>query len=191
MFKTKIQLIIFIFIILAIGNEIYKQISLKPISAKSTRLECHKKNVTFERVLKPLLIKDLLEGLKTNNYKTNIWADKSKHMQTKMFQYVNIKMIEKDLINKIQQNTISTNTNNIINHKNNDILIDIMIYENDKKDPSKKTKKSKLYAGYIEVTFKLNTINIYKIQTDFMNLQGKDIPQRITCIINSVMSLKD
>jgi len=75
--------------------------------------------------------------------------------------------------------------------KSADIFVDIMIYENDKKDPGKKTARSKLYAGYIEATFKVNKQITYKIQTDFMNLKGKDIPQRITCLVNSVMTLNN
>ena len=64
-----------------------------------------------------------------------------------------------------------------------------MVYENDKKDPGKKTPKSKKYAGYLTATFKIDNKKVYKIQTDFMSLQGEDIPQRISCIVKSVMTL--
>jgi hypothetical protein len=54
-----------------------------------------------------------------------------------------------------------------------------------------KSAKSKLYAGYIEAIFKVHNKVIYLIQIDFMSLKGEDIPQRISCIINSVMTLKE
>ncbi len=183
MLKNKIGLIIGILIALAIGNEIYTQVNKKPISAKSKRLECHKKGVTFEKVVKQELIKNLQQTLKSGDYKLDVWADKAKYMKSVMFEYVDVKEIDKNIKEKFNKYSSDTNT------KTNDIFVDVMIYENDKKDPGKKTKKSKLYAGYIEATFKVDKKIVYKIQIDFMNLKGADIPKRIDCIVNSVMSL--
>ena len=187
MFKDKLGLIIGIIIILIIGNEVYTQINKKPKSAKSIRLECHKKSITFEKVLKPKLIKSLHQTLKSNDYKLVVWADKAKYMKSVMFEFVDINIIKKNIQQKIKLYKLD----NIEAKKTSNILIDVMVYENDKKDPGKKTKRSKLYAGYIELTAKVDKKVVYKIQTDFMNLKGEDIPNRISCIVNSIMSIKE
>lgn len=182
--KNKIGLIIAIVIALVIGNEIYKQVTKKPNSAKSVRLACHKDSVTFEKVIKPKLVQDLLKTLKSQDYTVNAWEDKAKYMTSVMFKFVDVKEINKDIKSKIKDYKLDIEAKKI-----GDVLVDVMVYENDKKDPGKKTKRSKLYAGYLVFTFKVDNKTVYKIQTDFMNLKGEDIPNRISCVVNSVMSL--
>lgn len=186
MLKNSLKSIIFMLIVFAIGNEIYKQIVIKPVSGKSQRLNCHTKYTTFEKIVNQKLIKNLLQTLKSDDYKIVVWADKSKHMKSVMFEDVYVEVIKNDFKQKIKE----YQSTNIIAKKTNDIIIDMMVYENDKKDPNKKTEKSKLYAGYLEVTVKVDKKVVYKIQTDFMDLKGKDIPNRVSCIVNSIMSLK-
>ena len=182
--KNRISLIVFIIIFVIISNEVFKQATKKPHSAKASRLQCQKKAVTFEKVLKPKLIKILQQTLKSGDFKIIVLADKAKYMKSVMFNFVDIKKVEDDFKSKIESYDTT-----IKKEKSGDIFVDMMIYENDKKDPGKKTARSKLYAGYIEVTFKVNKKNVYKIQTDFMSLKGADISQRISCIVKSVMSL--
>ena len=79
-------------------------------------------------------------------------------------------------------------TSNIPNNKK--LIIDYYIYENDKEDKGKKGLKSKLYAGYLLFEFKLNNKLVYKIQTDYMNIDGKDIEERMDCVIKSFLSIK-
>ena len=79
-------------------------------------------------------------------------------------------------------------TSNIPNNKK--LIIDYYIYENDKEDKRKKGLKSKLYAGYLLFEFKLNNKLVYKIQTDYMNIDGKDIDERMDCVIKSFLSIK-
>ncbi len=182
--KTNIWIFIGVFISFLIANEIYTQVN-KPASGKSSRLECHKKGATFEKVVNQELIRKLKYSLHYNYFKVVVWADKAKYMESVMFDYVDVNVIKNNMINKIKQ---YSDKRSLTEDK---VVIDVMIYENDKKDPGKKTKKSKLYAGYIEVTIKVNKSIVYKIQTDFMDLEGKDIPQRITCIVKSIMTLKE
>ncbi len=187
MLKNKIIIIIGIIIIFVIGNEVYTQINKKPKSIKAKRLGCHSISTTFEKVLKPKLIKNLHQTLKSGDYKLVVWEDKAKYMNSVMFNYVDVKVINNDIKQKIKVYKID----NIVAQKTNDVLIDVMVYENDKKDPGKKTKASKLYAGYLVVAVKIDKKIVYKIQMDFMNLKGKDIPDRISCIVDSIMSLKE
>ena len=72
---------------------------------------------------------------------------------------------------------------------NKKLVIDYFIYENDKDDPGKKTAKSKLYAGYLVFNFLLEGEQVYRLQIDFMDMQGKDIDEKIRCIMKSVLSL--
>ena len=184
--KKNIALIIGVVIFIIIGNEVYTQINQKPKSAKSFRLTCHKEGVTFEKVIKKDLVKSLQQHLKSDDYKLIVWADKSVYMKTVMFNFVDIETIQKD----IKEKFIAYPTNlDTTNKEKKEVLVDIMVYENDKKDPGKKTTKSKLYAGYLTATFKVNKHKVYKIQTDFMSLKGEDIPQRVSCIVKSVMTL--
>ena len=184
MIKKYFSFIVVFAVVLVIGNEIYTQVNKKPKSAKSTRLSCHKDSVTFEKVIKPKLVQELLQTLKSQDYKVNVWADKSKYMTSVMFNFVDIKKIDEDIKTKIKNYKLDIEAK-----KTSDVLIDVMVYENDKKDPGKKTKRSKLYAGYLVFTFKVGIKKVYKIQTDFMDLKGEDIPKRVSCIINSVMTL--
>ena len=64
------------------------------------------------------------------------------------------------------------------------------VRENDVDDQNKKTNNCKVYAGYIVAEFKLNKEIIYKIQTDFLDFQGNDIGKRISCIKESINTLK-
>ncbi len=65
----------------------------------------------------------------------------------------------------------------------------ILVYENDKLDPKKKTKKAKLYQGYLDFNFKLDNKIVYKIQLDFYAHDGSDIKEIISCAKKSVLSL--
>ena len=187
MFKDKIGLIVGIIVILVLGNEVYTQINKKPKSAKASRLDCHSKAITFEKILKPKLVHNLLQTLKSGDFEIDVWEDKAKYMKSVMFKYVDVKVIHNDIKAKIK----AKNIDNIDAKKMGNVLIDVMVYENDKKDPGKKTKRSKLYAGYLEATVKIDKKVVYKIQTDFMDLQGKDIPNRVSCIVDSIMSIKE
>jgi hypothetical protein len=75
--------------------------------------------------------------------------------------------------------------------KEQKLLIDYYILENDKEDKGKKGTKCKLYAGYLVFEFKLDNKLIYKIQTDYMNIDTSDIPERMDCVIKSFITLKN
>ena len=65
----------------------------------------------------------------------------------------------------------------------------VLIYENDKEDKGKKNNDAKSYAGYLVFEFKYNNTLVYKIQSDYMNLNGNDIEDRMNCAIKSFVSL--
>ena len=71
----------------------------------------------------------------------------------------------------------------------NKLSINYYIYENDKEDKGKKNNDAKAYAGYLVFEFKYNNRLVYKIQSDYMNLNGNDIEDRMSCAIKSFTSL--
>jgi len=151
--------------------------------SNSERLECHTKQTTFEYVYKKELVSDIQNAIKSGTVEIKSKFKLSEHMQTQLEKHINLEqvdeMIEKQ-INLHQGKSKSTHP----------LVIDYFIYENDKEDPGKKTAKSKLYAGYLVFNFMLEGEQIYRLQIDFMDLQGKDIEEKIQCMMKSVLTLK-
>jgi len=162
---------------------VYKQLGQNK-SAKSDRLACHKakKVVVFERVYKKDKLGALKQALKAGNVRIDPRAQKSEYMESQLFTHINKEKIVSMVQKRLQQESTA-------NDSDKNAVIDLLIYENDKKDPKKKTEKAKLYAGYLGFDFKLDNTLVYKIQIDFLDMQGRDIQQRIDCAVQSVMSL--
>ena len=182
--KKYLGIFIAVFLITAIGYSIYEQMNKEPMSAKSKRIPCQKKTTTFEKIIKPQFVLEAQKLLKDGQYTLESSMKKSVYAKSKLFDYISL--------NQIDQMTIDTINKNIIQENNNDnrLFIKYYIYENDIKDPGKKTKKSKLYAGYLVYEFILNKKLVYKIQTDFMDFQGKDISNRIDCVFKSFLTIR-
>ena len=172
--------IIVLALIYFIGNDIYKQNT--KTGAKSTRLSCHKTCKVFERVYDDELLKKAQETVRAGEYELTSRIKEAKYMQTQMFQYVHIEDVDqmvKDAIEKRKQADAKADGK---------VHIDYYIYENDKADPGKKTKKSKLYAGFLRFILTYNGKKIYSVQADFMDLQGKDIQKSVECAIESFIT---
>lgn len=176
-------IVLTLIIVALVGKSIYLQVNKESMSAKAHRIACQKDATTFERVLKKDKIEELKNSIYTNSIKLNIHTQKAKYMESKLFDYVKVEDVKKSLLEIIKsyENKSKVSTN--------DVVLDMLIYENDKKDPGKKTKKSKLYAGYIEFEFRVKNAAVYKIQIDFMDLKGADIDKRLSCAIKSLMTL--
>jgi hypothetical protein len=176
-----IYLILSVLLIIIIGSTI--QDKMTHSSAKVNRINCHKKRVVFEKVYDDSLIESVQQTLYEGEYTLNSRIQKATYMKTRLFEYVDIKNVDtvvKESIARYKKNNSNTDKN---------LKIDYYIYENDKADPGKKTAKSKLYAGYLRFTFSLSGKRVYSVQVDFMNPQGKDIPQSVECAIKSIMTL--
>lgn len=152
-------------------------------SAKAQRLACHKKSVVFEKVYADTLLKKVQNALYAGEYKLTSRVQKSEYMKTRMFEYVDLKEVDKLVANTIAQYKTETSMTT------DKVGVDYYIYENDKADPGKKTAKSKLYAGYLRFTFTYNGKRVYSVQVDFMDLEGKDIDKSVKCAIESIVTL--
>ncbi|RLA69117.1 MAG: hypothetical protein DRG24_08995 [Epsilonproteobacteria bacterium] len=162
---------------------IYSQINKK--GAKSARLPCHNKAVVFERLYAPELLASSKEALLSGHYVLSSSVKKATFMKSKLFEYVNLKEVDTMVTEAI---ATKQHLKNVSDEK---LYITYYIYENDKKDPGKKTPKSKLYAGYLHFTFEMNGKKIYINQSDFMDLQGKDISKSVQCVIESFLTLDE
>lgn len=151
--------------------------------AKSARLECHKKSTVFERVYDEVLMKKVQRALQQGDYELLSRAKKAQYMESKLFEYVDMKAVDQ-LIN----DTLAT-YRDAEAKSDMPVTIDYFIYENDKGDPGKKTPKSKLYAGYLHFKVTVEGERVYVIQIDFMDLQGKDIPEKVKCVVESMMTI--
>jgi predicted DNA-binding protein (UPF0278 family) len=178
--KNNIGIFIAVFLTVLVANAIYEQINKEQISAKAVRLECQKKVTSFEKGFGNEAIKDAQTLLENGNFKINSYIEKSVYMESKLFEYIKLSDIDKIAKIELEKYIKNKNTND------GELKVTYYIYENDKKHPGKKTEKSKNYAGYVVFKFK-NTQNklVFQSQIDFMNMQGKDIPQSIQCAIES------
>ncbi|MEA3418900.1 MAG: hypothetical protein U9Q90_05820 [Campylobacterota bacterium] len=173
-----ILVIVFLYFV---GNDIYQQTTKK--GARSTRLACQKERKVFEKVYEKDLLEKAKSALMSGNYELDSSIKKAKFMKSTLFDYVHIEEVDRNVreaIAKQKQPDI---------HSDEKVQIEYYIYENDKDDPGKKTKKSKLFAGYLRFSFMLNAKKIYMIQIDFMDLQGRDIQKSVDCAIESFITI--
>lgn len=173
-----ILILVILFVTFAVFEEINK------FDPKQKRLECQEKTITFEKIDFEHPIWETNNLIETNNFiiKSNI--EYSKLMTSHLINVLTVEQADKTLNNVLNKYVNS----NVPNDKK--LLIDYYIYENDKEDKGKKGSKSKLYAGYLLFEFKLANKLVYKIQTDYMNIDGKDIEERMDCAIKSFLSIK-
>lgn len=151
-------------------------------SAKASRLACHKESVVFEKIQNTPLIKELQNALRSEDVAISTKTLESKHMPTRLFDYLKVSDVEQKTRQELAKHALSTPVQK-------KAKIEITIYENDKLDPGKKNAEAKLYAGYLIYNFYLDTSLVYKIQIDFMDLKAADVEEKIICAIDSVMSL--
>ena len=155
----------------------------KHTNGKSKWLPCHNEVVVFEKVYKPKLLEEARTALEQQNYVIDSQIQKAHYMKSELFEYVKIKNVDQYL-----KETISDYQSQV-KKETKQIKLKYMIYENDINDPGKKTQKSKKYAGYLKFEVIYKSKKVYAIQIDFMDKQGKDIPERITCAMKSLMTI--
>ena len=171
------------FLIYMIGQSIYIQITKEPISAKAKRLPCQKKVTTFESCYIPKDIAKAQKLIEAGVVKFDSSVEKSVYSPSTLFEYFPL-----EKANQIVNEELKKYIKNKQNIKN-DFGFSYYIYENDPKNPGKKTKKSKLYGGYVVFTIKNSKgYVVYKVQIDFMDKKGADMPQSIKCAIKSIMT---
>lgn len=170
-------------LLVLIGSVVKKEMNTENTRVK--RIACQSEVVVFERVNpKAEMVKKAVALIKEGKYTLNPTIQKSEYMQTQLFNHVNSEMTDQFIHQALNKLTGSSW------QKDEDgVQINYLIYENDKDNPGKKTKKSKLYAGYLVFEFFVDKERAYKMQIDFMDIQGKDIEKRIMCTMQSFLTL--
>lgn len=180
---NKFFIFILIFIVGFFSYGLLTKESNDPIK-KEKRLTCQTKTTTFEKISNNQLAQEAIELLETSNYIIKSRIEKSVYMESQ---------IDKHICEEKANEYLNETINKYVKDKklkDKKLLIDYYILENDKEDKGKKGTKCKLYAGYLVFEFKLDNKLIYKIQTDYMNMDTSDIPERMDCVIKSFITLK-
>lgn len=178
----KILPIILIVLVLFVTFAVFEE--LNKFDPKKKRLQCQEKTITFEKIEFENPIWETNNLIETNNFVIKSNIEYSKFMKSHLMNILNVQQAD-DILNKILKQYIKSDKPN-----NKKLEIDYYIYENDKEDKGKKGAKSKLYAGYLVFEFKLEGKVVYKIQTDYMNIDGNDIEERMNCVVKSFLSIK-
>jgi hypothetical protein len=178
--KQNLAVFVGVFLMTMLLGSVYDQITKEQESPKAKRIPCQSKTVSFERGFSDEFIKTAQKQLESGNFKFTSYVEKATYAQTKLFNYVKLSDMDIITTKELKSYTIKELLDD------DKLRITYYIYENDIGDPGKKTKKSKLYAGYVVFKFYNNKNKlIYQSQIDFMNKQGLDIPQSIKCAIKS------
>ena len=178
----KVLPIILIALVLFVTFAVFEE--LNKFDPKKKRLQCQEKTITFEKIEFENPIWETNNLIETNNFVIKSNIEYSKFMKSHLINILDVKQAD-DILKKILKQYIKADKPN-----DKKLEIDYYIYENDKEDKGKKGAKSKLYAGYLVFEFKLEGKVVYKIQTDYMNIDGNDIEERMNCIVKSFISIK-
>lgn len=174
-----------IILVLFLGAVFYAVLTQIGKSSKSKRVECQTKTTTFEKIFLDKPIKESIELLKNGNYKIVSNIEYSKIMKSNL-----INLLTKEKADQLLEDTLKKHQIKINNlNKNDQVVISYYIYENDKEDTNKKNAEAKSYAGYLMFEFKYNNELIYKIQTDYKNMDASDVQERMDCVVNSFISI--
>lgn len=180
---NKLYYLIPVFIVLFLGYGVLTKEDNDPMK-KEKRVPCQNKTVTFEKIANKDLANEAVELLESGNYIIKSRIEQSVYMQSKILDYITVekadKILDETIIKYLKYGS----------QTDNKLLIDYYILENDKEDKGKKGTACKLYAGYLVFEFKIGKQLVYKIQTDFMQMDTSDIPERMDCVIKSFITLK-
>lgn len=179
---NKFIFFVIVFVVTFFGYGIYSKNANDPIK-KEKRVKCQEKTTTFEKISNKDLAKDAIDLLKSGNYIVKSRIELSKFMDSQILNHIDEKRA-----NEFLEKSIALYATQPV-AKDEKLLIDYYILENDKEDTGKKGTKCKLYAGYLVFEFKLENKLIYKIQTDYMNMDTSDIPERMDCVLKSFITL--
>lgn len=171
---------------LFIAYGVYGQMTKPPM--KPQRIPCQKEVTCFERLYgTPEALSRVVDLLARRHYGIETTTQPSVYMKPRLFDTLDPAEAEAEARRAIER---------LIPRKaasagaKAPLRVKFLIYENDKKDPGKKSKKAFLYEGYVVFSFLLEGKTVYKVQVDFMEPEGRDVNRRIDCAVRSLVSLE-
>jgi hypothetical protein len=148
-------------------------------------LPCHKEVVVFDKIYKEKLISTLIKQIEAGHYTLKTTAQKAVYTKSDLFEYITV-----DGVDEIVHEALDGYKNNDSNEEDKSLHVNVLIYENDKNDPGKKNQQAKVYRGYLVFSFLLENTLVYKVQIDFMDYKGQDIPKRVSCALQTLLNYK-
>lgn len=180
----KVKIFIALVIVVGIGWTILDQVKKEEVPGKTKRLECLAKVTSFERAYDIDEIKNAQKEIRNTNYSISSDTDKAVHMNSTLFDHVDMQEMEKFAYNHFEK---YKNKTKIV--ENEKIKAEFTVFENDKEDPKKKSDQCKLYRGYVVWKFKnKNNKVVYQNQIDFWDSKGADVKETIKCGIEAFMT---
>jgi len=181
--KKYLRVFIIVFIGYFVGDSIYSEMSKDKIPGKAKRLPCQKKVTSFERGFSNEDIIYAQRLIEHGSISFSSRIEKPIYQESVLFKHISLEQTDMMFENALKRHIIYNEDNN------EQYQMSYYIYENDKKDPGKKTEKSKKYAGYTVFEVKdTHNKTIYKMQVDFMDTKGTDIKNSIECVVKSFMT---
>lgn len=182
--KNYLIVFVSVFVLYMIGNSIYVEMTKDKTPGKAKRLECQQRVTSFERAFDNEQIKEAQKEIQNGAVDFSSSIEKATYADSALFDHISL--AETDIIFK---NVLTSYVEDNVIVEDKKYKVSYYIYENDVKDPGKKTKKSKAYAGYVVLEVKnSNNKTIYKVQIDFMDFEGADIQESIECTVKSFMT---
>ncbi len=142
----------------------------------NSKLSCQELTQTSDKIFDEELLKKAYLLLQKGNYEINGGFIKPKFG----------KFFLKDEISLLQADEKFVNSINI-KQKNSEIFLNIKyeIIENDKNDPRKKDEYCKLHAGSLQTSFRIQGKEAFRVYTDFLTYDKKEIEEKISCSIKA------
>lgn len=162
-------------IIIAICLTLYVKYGPKEKRVHSN-LECQKITTTSDKVFNQKLLDEGFALLLKGKYRLDGGFLEPKFGKSYLKDEISLK--EADIF---YMKALNVPQNSSIKYLN----IKYEIIENDKNDPRKKDKSCKLYAGSVITSFRINGKESFRMYTDFLQYDKKEIQNKIECTINA------
>lgn len=141
---------------------------------KVEKLECESDNITSYKIYNQKLLNNSIKALNKGYYKLSGGYIKSQYSKSMIEEYISL-----DEVDSFYKSSIGINPKKDIKKY---LTINYEIIEDDKKNPKRKPKKG-LYSGSIKTSFRVNSIEIFSIITDFRLYDKNEIQSRIKCSV--------
>ncbi|MCD6433845.1 MAG: hypothetical protein J7L21_07370, partial [Sulfurimonas sp.] len=153
--------------------------------AKDILKSCQKEVAFSNFTHNEMLVKKAQKLLSSENYILISTLTKSEMMKSKISNY-----LAKENVDKVVARIIKKNAKAYSDYESSKKLtIKYNIIEADKHGLNKVNDGKTFTQGYLDFKFSIDEKMVYEARSDFIGRNGEDIPRRIECIINSLITL--
>ncbi|MEA3330165.1 MAG: hypothetical protein U9Q29_00530 [Campylobacterota bacterium] len=153
--------------------------------AKDLLKSCQKEVPFSDYTHNRMLVKKAQKLLSSENYTLESNLTKSEAMKSRISNY-----LSKENVDKVVKRIIKKNAKAYSDYESSKKLtIKYNIVEADKHGLNKVNETKAFTQGYLDFKFSIEEDMVYEARIDFIGRNGEDIPRRIECIINSLITL--